>query len=243
MTVDGGGGGSRTPVRRLFTPGYYVRFRSFRSRPRGPRPAGFPSDHPGLGFALPPPGRGILGYPVRATPFRLHGQSAVGRTRRVRPRRRSYSRWRLWVPAFYEVRGASARNPGASTSPSKPFRPRKFKIPCFPGQGKPPSQAPNRPALPQDSGRRRVRTPSGTGPTSRDIGRRKEERSLSGIAGLRPAGVTSLPPVAVLRPAPRGALDVAFGIPGGDVLPLVVQFLAAGQPDSHLHAGALQVEP
>jgi hypothetical protein len=24
------------------------------------------------------------------------------------------------VPAFYEVRGASARNPGASTSPSKP---------------------------------------------------------------------------------------------------------------------------
>jgi hypothetical protein len=33
------------------------------------------------------------------------------------------------VPAFYEVRGASARNPGASTSPSKPFRPLVFKIP------------------------------------------------------------------------------------------------------------------
>src|SRR4030065_251568 len=76
----------------------------------------------------------------------------------------------------------------------------------------------------RDLGRRRIRPPSGTGPTSRDIGRRKEERSLSGIAGLHPAGVTSLPPVAGFRPAPRGALVVALGIPGGDVLPLVGQF-------------------
>jgi len=77
-----------------------------------------------LGFRPSSPREGDLGYPVRATPFRLHGQSAVGRTRLLRPRKRSYSRWRLLVPAFYEVRGASARNPGASTSPSKPFRPR-----------------------------------------------------------------------------------------------------------------------
>jgi len=120
-----------------------------------------------FGFRPSSPREGDSGYPVRATPFRLHGQSAVGRTRLVRPRKRSYSRWRLWVPAFNEVRGASARNPGASTSPSKPFRPRRFKIPCFPGQGKPPSEAPNRPAFPHDSGRRRVRPPSGrarTGP-------------------------------------------------------------------------------
>src|SRR3972149_2488124 len=120
-----------------------------------------------FGFRPSSPREGDWGYPVRATPFRLHGQSAVGRTRLVRPRRRSYSRWRLLVPAFNEVRGASARNPGASTSPSKPFRPRRFKIPCFPGQGKPPSEAPKRPAFPHDSGRRRVRPPSGrarTGP-------------------------------------------------------------------------------
>ena len=77
-----------------------------------------------LEFRPSSPREGESGYPVRATPFRLHGQSAVGRTRLLRPRKRSYSRWRLLVPAFYEVRGASARNPGASTSPSKPFRPR-----------------------------------------------------------------------------------------------------------------------
>jgi len=120
-----------------------------------------------FGFRPSSPREGDSGYPVRATPFRLHGQSAVGRTRLIRPRKRSYSRWRLWVPAFNEVRGASARNPGASTSPSKPFRPRRFKIPCFPGQREPPSEAPNRPAFPHDSGRRRVRPPSGrarTGP-------------------------------------------------------------------------------
>jgi len=76
-----------------------------------------------FGFRPSSPREGDSGYPVRATPFRLHGQSAVGRTRLVRPRKRSYSRWRLLVPAFNEVRGASARNPGASTSPSKPFRP------------------------------------------------------------------------------------------------------------------------
>ncbi len=81
-----------------------------------------------LGFRPSSPREGDSGYPVRATPFRLHGQSAVGRTRLVRPRKRSYSRWRLLVPAFYEVRGASARNPGASTSPSKPFRPRLSRI-------------------------------------------------------------------------------------------------------------------
>ncbi len=57
VSVLGGGGGSRTPVRRFFTPGCYVRFRSFGSRRRGPRPAGFPSDHPGLTFAFRPPGR------------------------------------------------------------------------------------------------------------------------------------------------------------------------------------------
>src|SRR3972149_524464 len=90
-----------------------------------------------FGFRPSSPREGDWGYPVRATPFRLHGQSAVGRTRLIRPRKRSYSRWRLWVPAFNEVRGASARNPGASTSPSKPFRPRRFKIPCFPGQREP----------------------------------------------------------------------------------------------------------
>ncbi len=76
-----------------------------------------------FGFRPASPREGDSGYPVRATPFRLHGHSAVGRTRLVRPRKRSYSRWRLLVPAFNEVRGASARNPGASTSPSKPFRP------------------------------------------------------------------------------------------------------------------------
>src|SRR3989304_5233071 len=124
-----------------------------------------------FGFRPSSPREGDWGYPVRATPFRLHGQSAVGRTRLVRPRRRSYSRWRLLVPAFNEVRGASARNPGASTSPSKPFRPRRFKIPCFPGQGEPPSETPNRPALHQNSGPWRIRPPSDTGPTSRDIGR------------------------------------------------------------------------
>ena len=70
---DGGGGGSRTPVRRLFTPGYYVRFRSFDSRPRGPRPAGFPSDHPGLDFALPPPGRGIRAIPLGRRPSAYTG--------------------------------------------------------------------------------------------------------------------------------------------------------------------------
>src|SRR3990172_8604254 len=113
----------------------------------------------------------------------------------------------------------------------------------FPGAEGTSRRSPETTCLPRDSGRRMVRTPSGTGPTSRDIGRRKEERSLSRIAGLRPAGVTSLPRVAVLRPAPRGALDVAFGIPGGDVLPLVVQFLAAGQPDRKLHAWSLEVEP
>src|SRR4030066_420270 len=69
----GGGGGSRPPVRRLFTPGYYVRFRSFRSRPRGPRPAGFPSDHPGLGFAVPPPGRGIRAIPLGRRPSAYTG--------------------------------------------------------------------------------------------------------------------------------------------------------------------------
>ncbi len=69
----GGGGGSRTPVRRLFTPGYYVRFRSFGSRPRGPRPAGFPSDHPGLIFALPPPGRGNRAIPLGRRPSAYTG--------------------------------------------------------------------------------------------------------------------------------------------------------------------------
>lgn len=81
-----------------------------------------------FGFRPSSPREGDSGYPVRATPFRLHGQSAVGRTRLVRPRKRSYSRWRLLVPAFNEVRGASARNPGASTSPSKPFRPLHLTI-------------------------------------------------------------------------------------------------------------------
>src|SRR4030042_6639234 len=81
-----------------------------------------------LGFRPSSPREGDWGYPVRATPFRLHGQSAGGRTRLVRPRKRSYSRWRLWVPAFNGVRGASARHPGASTSPSKPHRPRTFEI-------------------------------------------------------------------------------------------------------------------
>lgn len=70
---DGGGGGSRTPVRRLFTPGSYVRFRSFASRPRGPRPAGFPSDHPGFDFARPPPGRGIGAIPLRRRPSACTG--------------------------------------------------------------------------------------------------------------------------------------------------------------------------
>ena len=69
----GGGGGSRTPVRRLFTPGYYVRFRSFGSRPQGPRPAGFPSDHPGLNFALPPPGRGNRAIPLGRRPSAYTG--------------------------------------------------------------------------------------------------------------------------------------------------------------------------
>ena len=63
LSLLGGGGGSRTPVRRFFTPGYYVRFRSFGSRRRGPRPAGFPSDHPGLIFALRPPGRELGAIP------------------------------------------------------------------------------------------------------------------------------------------------------------------------------------
>src|SRR3989304_8615342 len=113
----------------------------------------------------------------------------------------------------------------------------------FPGAEGTSLRSPETTCLPRDSGRRRVRTPSGTGPTSRDIGRRKEERSLSGIARLRPAGATSLPPVAGLRPAPRGALDVAFGVPGSDVLPLVVQFFAAWPPDFHLHVRAFQIEP
>ncbi len=72
-SLIGGGGGSRTPVRRLFTPGYYVRFRSFGSRPQGPRPAGFPSDHPGLNFALPPPGRGIRAIPLGRRPSAYTG--------------------------------------------------------------------------------------------------------------------------------------------------------------------------
>jgi hypothetical protein len=114
--------GESNPRPKTLTPGYYVRFRSFDSRPRGPRPAGFPPGHPGLGFARPPPGREPGAIPLESTPFRLHGHSAVGRTR-LKPRKRSYSRWRLLVPAFNEVRGASARNPGASTSPSKPVRP------------------------------------------------------------------------------------------------------------------------
>ena len=114
-----------------------------------------------------PPGGGFKAIPLGRRPSAYTGNRRSDVRGFFKPRRRSYSRWRLLVPAFNEVRGASARNPGASTSPSKPFRPRRFKIPCFPGQGKPPSEAPNRPAFPHDSGRRRVRPPSGrarTGP-------------------------------------------------------------------------------
>src|SRR4030067_1083828 len=71
--------------------------------------------------------------------------------------------------------------------------------------------------------------------------------SVSGPAPFRGSG--SLPGRAAPsratggpRPPPAGPLDVALRVPGGDVLPLVVQLLAAGKPDFHLHAGALQVE-
>ena len=39
------------------------------------------------------------GYPVESTPLRLYGHSAVGRTR-LKPRKRSYSRWRLCGSRF-----------------------------------------------------------------------------------------------------------------------------------------------
>ncbi len=70
-----------------------------------------------------PPGGGLKAIPLRRRPSAYTGN------------RRSDVRGCLGrvgvaivvgdyvVPAFYEVRGASARNPGASTSPSKPFRP------------------------------------------------------------------------------------------------------------------------
>jgi len=45
-----------------------------------------------------------------------------GRGRRLKPPELTDSRWRLLVSRFYEVQGL-ARNPRASTSPSKPFRP------------------------------------------------------------------------------------------------------------------------
>jgi len=83
--------------------------------------AGFPSDHPGRDFALRPPGR-RLGLSLTVTPLRLYGHSTVG-GRRLKPPGLQDSRWRLLSSRFTRFR-ASARNPGASTSPSKPFRPR-----------------------------------------------------------------------------------------------------------------------
>src|SRR5512140_2509063 len=61
------------------------------------------------------------------------------------------------------------------------------------------------------------------------------------IPGRR-SGTLSLPVGGTLPPGPGGALDVAPGVPLGDVVPLVVELLPAAQSDLELDPWPLEVE-